>query len=65
MALHRDTIPANIRDAAKRAGLDLPHGYVGRNNGRHAQKQKTTVASIIQDVKEARARRGKNTNTTP
>lgn len=50
MALHKDTIPANIRDAARRAGLRMPHGYVGRNNGRYAPRQKHTVDSVIATV---------------
>jgi hypothetical protein len=59
MVLRRNTIPENIRKAAKRAGLSMPHGYVGRNNGHDAHKRKNTVASIIQDVKQARTKQGK------
>jgi hypothetical protein len=57
MALRRDTIPENILDAAKEAGLDVPHGYVGRNNGRYAHRRKKTVGSIIQDVRSKIARK--------
>lgn len=63
MALRRDTIPENILDAAKQAGLDVPHGYVGRNNGRYAHRRKKTVGSIIHDVKNKVAR--KNDDSSP
>jgi hypothetical protein len=52
MSLRREHIPPNILRAAERAGLKMPHWYVGRLIP-PSRPRKHTVESIIAKVRES------------
>lgn len=56
MAKHAvDWIPHNIVAAAEKAGVGLPLGYVGRNNGHEKHPRQQTLGELADQSSEREA----------